>query len=521
MTTESSFKNAINKISKEISQQVHEHERSLHLVFIPHAPGQRIDALDLTIPHLRQHSAADHIPALLKNLTPDENSGFCGLALHTQRIFFGLLRRTSALGLVTVNTGEFTTAADVRRLLYHDAWHAIALMEARRSPEHRGKFDNGPMIPRRSAANQSLANLQADSFAAVMMSFQKHTNEAKALGKERAKQALEAHYGHDPALFPYAMVAESAHFAITDLAETSIPKSRRVPTALQIAKDIGATTDERVLRQWRAFCVPAQDMAWRGHDPASILGAALHVSEDPYIHSVGYLVAELTGISPLPALDIKKSYNAFADPEINARAHRDAENDAFAEAVAQVVFENNSAPFVAAANAQNRSLAEGRIFGWCAAALQAAARAFDSARANNKSPEQAARDNFDLARKEISWDALDALGAKIIERHRQGHAVTFSGLSNLCAEIPGLSLVSESLTMSMRDPEFSARLEAANALIPAPSLPALARSGPAPRTPAPASQAPVMGPKVPGLGGGRTAPPSGSSRRTSEQQDQS
>lgn len=499
MTASTPYRDAIEKIAKDVSRQIHDYARDLDLVFVPHAPGRHEDALSLVEPSLHKHPAGMHVRRLLRNAPANGESGLYGLSLHTKKLFLGLMRRTSALGLATINTEEFSSTDEAKRTMYHYAWHALDLMAARRRPQFRGKFDEGPMIPKRNAVSHGRANLRADTFAAAMMAFQGRTGEARALGAERSRQSLEARPGRDPALFPYPVAAESAHLVIAEMAGTSFPKSRLIPLALETAADVGATIDERLLRQWQAFCASAQDMAWRGYDPERILGAAIHASEDPYVRSIGYLVSEATGITPLSAPEIKKGYNAFAEAEANARAHREAGNEVFAEAVAQVAFEKNSSPFIAAANAQNHFLTEGRIFGWCAAALQAAARAFDLALASGRSPEQAAHDKFNSAREDIPWEKLETLGAQIVEKRREGHAVTLGGLSQICVDLPGLSSISDSLGLTLNDPEFAARLEAANALALAPQM----------QAPAPAaalamptfSPAPAPGPG-PGLGGG-------------------
>lgn len=501
MTANTAHRDTIDKIARDVSRQIHDYERDLDLVFVPHVPGGREDALSLAEASLRKHPAGMHVRRLLRNAPTSGESGLCGLSIHTRKLFLGLIRRTSALGLATINTDEFASAEEARRTMYHYAWHALELMTARRKPQYRGKFDNGPMIPKRNAASHSRANLRADTFAATMMALQGRTGEAKTLGAERARQTLEARPGWNPAIFPYPLAAESAHFVIAGMAGTSFPKSRLIPLALETATDVGATIDERLLRQWQAFCLSAQDMAWRGYAPERILGAAIHASEDPYVRSIGYLISEATGITPLSAAEVKKDYNAFAEAETNARAHREAGNEAFAEAVAQVAFKKDSSPFIAAANSQNHALTEGRIFGWCAAALQAAARAFDLALASGRPPEQAAHDKFNNAREEISWEALDSLGTKIVDQRREGHAVTLGGLSQICVDLPGLSMISDSVAMSLNNPEFTARLEVANALAMAP------------QTPSPAAPAPAATPAIPafspapglGLGGGARA----------------
>lgn len=491
---------AIEKAAKDVARQLREAGRGLDLLFIVHEPGRRDEALSLAEPGFLEHPAGGYLRPLLRTRRDSEDSAFYGLGVRTQKSFFGLMSRSSAIGLATINRGEFESDDAARSQMHHFVWHALDLMEARDRPGLKGKFDNGPMNPRRTQSGLARANLRADAFSAAMMAFEGAGDTAKVLAASRARQSLEARHGHDPSAFPYPLVAESAHLAIGELANSPPSRARRIDLARQIAEDVGASVDERLLRQWRSFCAPAQDMVWRGYDAARILGVAIHVSDDPYTRSAGYLVAEATGITPLSAVEVKRDYNAFADPEVNARAHREITEEVFSEAMAQGAFENSSSPFLAAANLQNRSLSEGRIFGWCAAALQAAARAFDLAIASDRPPAQAARERFAAARDETKWSALESLSEKVVEQKQSGYAVTLSGIVRLGAGTPELAQISNSVEMSLKDPEFVARLEAANALALGPQTPA--PSGPSPSAPVPSYAPPAFAPPMPGLGGG-------------------
>lgn len=488
----------IDTLARDIARQVNDAERTLTMAFIPHERGRRDEALSLDEPSLLAHPAGVFIRHLLRNRAAEEGSAFYGLSIRTKKTFLGLLRKTSMLGLATLDNEEIRTPEEARHCLYHFAWHALDLAAVRQKPEYRGRFDNGPMIPRRKRIAQGKANLMADLFAATMAAFQGDRAAPRRIGTERAAQSLVARQGKDPGLFPYLLAVESADLSIAETLKGSVSKSRMIALARQVTAEVGATLDEGLLRQWHAFCTSAQDMAWRGYEPERILGAAIHGSEDPYVRSIGYLVAEATSLTPMGSADIKKGYNAFADPEINARAHREITEEIFAEAMAQGVYENSSSPFIEAANAQNRSLTEGRILGWCAAALQAAARAFDMALASNRPPGQAAHERFTTARNETGWETLEGLGEKIVDRRQKGHAVTLGGIAKLCESAEPLKSIADSVSLSLKDPAFAARLEAANALTHTPPMPA----APAPAGPRPsAPPAPVAIPAGPALGG--------------------
>ena len=62
-------------------------------------------------------------------------------------------------------------------------------------------------------------------------------------------------------------------------------------------------------------------MAWSGFSPDQILGAAIHSSPNPFIKSIGNLLAEITQIDPVSKEALQQGYNPYVDMEINQIAH--------------------------------------------------------------------------------------------------------------------------------------------------------------------------------------------------------
>ena len=157
-----------------------------------------------------------------------------------------------------------------------------------------------------------------------------------------------------------------------------------------------------------------------------------------------------------------------------------------------------------AANEQNENLAEGNILGWCANALQAAARAFDSALTSGTSPMQAARMQFEGTKDIPEWDNLKKVGDSVVGQKRAGLAVTMGTIAEICNSDPLFAPMLNSIRFTMQDPDYIQKLEMSNDLAMRPA-PAPAPPAPAPKAPAPAAPAyaaPVFAPGGPSMGGG-------------------
>ncbi len=287
-----------------------------------------------------------------------------------------------------------------------------------------------------------------------------------------------------------------------------------IKTARRVSLEVGHTFDSANIQQWWDFSIPAQDMAWRGFKKEEILGAAINVCEDPFVRSIGYIIQEVSNLDAVSAESLEHSYNAFMDPEVNMRLHREMVDTIFEEAVTKSVDESSSRAFLNMANEQNEQLTEGRFLGWCAAALQGAAKAFERALLNGASPDQAARMHFEGSRDESGddWNSLLDLGNKIVDQRRQGFAVTMGHIAEICHNNPAFAPVLDSLKITMNDPAYIQKLEASNDLAMKPMTPSapeikgpdlapnLAPKGPIPNMPS----MPAFGPSL-GGGNNRTA----------------
>lgn len=490
--------------------QVQDLYPKLRMMFIPHEDGRLHEVIALSEYEVLQHPAGKIAQGILNKNNNRELSSFLGLAIHQQAKWMGLSSEESILALFNINTNEFDEPKDARRAIYHLVWHAIDLLEIRQRPEYAAKFRKGPMIPKRSPMNMARLNLQADVFAGVMGGLQGEENALDTLAHQRAVDSILPVHARRAEDYPFVIGVESAKYAYEQILASKPMRNKYMTVARQLAIEIGRAYDDKSIRRWWQFSEPAQDMAWRNIAPDMILGCAVSTSDDAFVRATGHLVSDTSGVAPMPLAKLGGSYNAYINQDRNQILHRELMEKTFEEAIARGVQEESGQPLIAAANEQNENMAEGNILGWCASALQAAARAFEGAHSNGISPAQAARLEFEGTKDSTSWDSLKKLGETIIDKKRQGLAVTLGSIAEICNNNPAFAPVLGSIRVTMKDPGYIKKLEAANDFVlhgpaNAPATPAPAAPGP--KSPAPAAMPAYSAPafSAPGLGMGSSS----------------
>lgn len=472
------------------TKQVQDLYPDVDLMFIPHESGQFHEIVSLSEHEISRHPAAAVAQAILDKNNNRDMSSFLGMAVHRQVKWMGLASQENILALFNLNVDSFETAKEARRMVYHLAWHAIDLLEIRRIPEYAVKFRTGPMIPKRSPMNFARLNLQADAFSCVMCSLLGEEDTIDVVARLRARDAINPVHERRAEDYPFVIAVELTKYAYELILELKPQRGKFMSYARQISIEIGHTFDDPSIRNWWGFSEPAQDMAWRNFSAENILGCATNTSEDPFVRATGHLVADITEITPLPGAKLGPAYNAFLNGQQNGTLHREVAEKTFADAIEKGMKEESGRPLVIAANEQNEHLAEGNIIGWCANALQAAARAFDGAMSSGISPLQAARMEFEGTKDNPSWETLKQIGEDIVGQKRTGFAVTMGSIAEICNQQPAFEPMLNSIRFTMQDPGYVQKLEQANDLAIRPAAPTAAPKA-APSTPAPKAAAPA------------------------------
>jgi hypothetical protein len=465
-------------------------------VFLFHSSGMfQETVLTREHPLLSRHPAGKTAWEILDKNKHREQSSFIGLSIDNRPKWFGLVSTDNIIALFNINLDEFADEREAQRTVYHLLWHAIDLVELRRKPEYASRFRNGPMIPKRSPLNLARLNLQADIFSSVMCGLQGQKDIFEELALQRALDSVSPVSARRAEDFPFVISLEAAHYAYGELALMKPAPSRRMGYARQLTLEVSGMFDDAGLKQWWAFSEPAQDMAWRNLSHEDILGCAVYSSEDPFVRATGHLVTDITEIEPNRNAAANGIYNAFIRGSANQLLHRELMEKTFNEAMEQGMREESSQPLRSAANGQNERLAEGLILGWCAHALQAAARAFESALVTGRSPLHAARLEFEGTKDTTDWETLKKIGNAVVDQKRKGFSVTMGKLAELCKTDAALAGVMGSVQITMNDPAFAQKLEAANDFRPRYQPATPQPKGPIPVMPsyAPAAPAPSLG----------------------------
>jgi hypothetical protein len=490
----------LEDICATTSAQVKDLYPDMELMFIVHDSGQFQDVVKTREYAVSLHPAGDIARTILERNSHRELSGFIGLAMQSKATWLGLGRKENILALFNINMGEFENLREARRMIYHLAWHAIDLYDVRQRREYAAKFRTGPLIPKRSPMNLARLNLQADIFAFIMCGLMGEEKSLHDTAMLRARNSLLPLYSSRAEDYPFMIGYETADYAYNEVSSSQPPKGKFVSFARQAALEVSQAFDDGNIRQWWGFSEPAQDMAWRNFTPETILACAINTSPDPFVRAIGHLIADFSRVAPATNTEVIKIYNSFMPQEQNKLLHREIMEQTFQDAISRGIEMESGQPLLVAANMQNESLLEGRILGWCANALQASARAFENALASGVSPAQAATLEFESTKEDASWDSIKKLGEEIIEKKRQGVAMTMNTMADFCAGNNKFAVIAGAVKATISYAPAGPALTAANDFTPAFASPA--PSSPAPKGPAPVQPGFTAAPSGPALGGG-------------------
>lgn len=460
---------ALEEAAAAIAADIRALYPALACQFMVHRRGQRQDAIQKTLNKLGAHPAADAAKELLQGRSSTgEQSGFLGVAIGYERSLFRRKGKAFCLAFVALNIDQYDSREQAQYALYSLTSQFLDMVGAINS---KAIEEGGEIIlqPKRVMLAQARVNMKADIFSALMMSTQGVENSVRELAQIRSMQSLVCQVSHQPEEYPFAISVDVTEFAAKKL--KTLPANGLIRSVHQLATDVTRTFERQNIESWINFTKPAQTMAWGGSTPEQILGAAIHSSPNPFIKSIGNLLAEVTSLSPAPKEIMQTAYNPFVDGEINQIAHDRQVEDTFEMVMIHSMEADSSLPLIHVANNQNESIAKGKMLGWCSHALQSAAKAYDNARMRGAPAMQAARLEFESAKHQTNWESLNRLNEHIIEQRRLGYAVTLSEVANWCKSNMDLRPVMESINYTLADPAYTRKLAMANDMpTPDPSM---------------------------------------------------
>ena len=508
----------IHNACKDFGQHIATAYPELHALIIAHRTGMYEDTIAEHEDEILQHPAGRTALRMLNAPATSANSAFHGLAAHTISRLFGIIKKHHILGLITINSDLYDDVTQALSEIYHLSWHAIDMAMLYRRPAYSRKLQNGPLVPKRSPLNLARANMQADVFAACMLHFEGYDDAPYHIACMRAEQALTPLSGCTPENYPFVMCYETTQQALDEIGRPELSKDRMIETARRLSLDIGTAYDESAVRQWWGFCIPAQDMIWRDISRHDILNAAVNTSNNAFVRAIGILMSEITGIATQSDIQLADQYNAYASTERNKELHKRKMDETFEIVIAEGLQNSSSRPFLDAANDQNTALSHGCILGWCASALQAAAHAFETAEAKGRSPDRAARLEFQGMQNTASWDRLNELSHKINNHRRQGYTVTLNDIQRFCEDDKRFDDINRALQKTQNDPQYQKQYDIARKLDISPELQPSAEPDHAPRAaPQAPGATPAAAPTPGGGSGGRGTRHPGTRQNTGQQ----
>jgi hypothetical protein len=462
---------SVAKECQKVSREIHDSYKELSLHFILYHEGQQLEALSLSAQQLVHHVAAEKAIKLMKSIDLPSNSSYLGTVIETTKILGGLSNIDALLSLCCINVDQFSSLNELKAYAYHLAWHGIHAAEARKETPYKERKYYTTMRSSRNLIKLSIANLRADTFSALVCAANGDKQATTKIAALRGNNALDKFPFYKPETYPFVLAMEATQFAISEYMKKYPHKRKKIRWALNLSKEIVASVELASIKHWLAFSEPAQEMAWQGYSKEEILGSAIYVSHNTHVRATGHLVSELTQIEPVHILETKLQHSAYAADKLNEALHNKTIDKIFEDVIAQSLIECTIDPFITEANRQNEELSNGKIIGWCASALQAAAVSFEKTLGNGRAnAEKAARSTFDKERSSIAWEQLKQFGKELVRNYRIGKEMTYENIIQTCDNNPNFAPVLNSVQLTINDPSYIKELSAAADLdqVPAP-----------------------------------------------------
>ncbi len=517
------FHKELLRASQGITRDIETKWPDFRLNFIFFRRGQRQDECERTLSGLAGHPCESSARDLLraKNMGP-EGSAFLGIATGVEKGFLGFGKKIKFTGFAAINVDLYKTEEDALFEMNHLT--AQALDTFMLINKKSLNFDDPDIIlqPKRNQLSLARNNLRSDIFSALVMYSNGWESAVQNLAKSRGRRALVTQTFYRPEDYPFVIATDVMNYSIKNLLNN---KNNTIVSLFELSGKISTSFDKHNLKSWINFAGPAQTMAWSGFTEDQILGTAINTSPDPFIKATGNLLCEITSITPDMGLSVTNGANPFVDDQINQINHARLTEETFEMAIIHAIEAESHLPFIRIANNQNEALLKGRVLGWCADALQSAAKTFDQTMKKGMPPAPASRIEFQRLVSKSEWQSLNNLTAHVIAQRRNGHAMTFTDIGTWCTSRFDLRPVMDSINMTMNDPDYAQKLVHANE-VPTPGPRAAVAPSAAPKAAPAANYAPAaavgMGGGMMGgsMSGGRvSAPPPVQRLKTQEDQD--
>lgn len=437
---------------------------SLNLHFLIFSPDKKQDAVAQVLGKLNGHPAFNEAYQVLKawSSTPTNGTSFLGLSEGQESIVFSFKTRPKTLAFISVDIS-----------LYKELYHAIQAIHFQMSlfiDTYAGHLKkpmtmNGNLFLHRTTQIASCRlNLKSDIYSILQLLREGQYDAPILLAQQRSLETLTPQANFNPEEYAFPIALDVINYTVEKQISSSV--TTRSPSPLlsqyQLAEQITDCFDNDNLQSWIQFSNACQIMAWSGFTPSQILGAAINTSTNPFIKAIGHMLAELTNLAQTEESHLPAGYNPFLAEEINKIRHERSCEETFEMIMFHVMEADSHLPLLRVANNQNEALLKGKISGWCANALHAAAKAYIGAKDRGIPPVQAARLEFQSAHLQSNWALLLNIGQHIIHMNRQDTPINLSDLLKWVQQYAESKHMSDSLNITISDPQYTGSFDAAS-----------------------------------------------------------
>lgn len=456
---------AVQAKAAALAREIRNFAPDLRVVFAVHRQGQLQNTLQMMEDSFLDHPAGRIAASIAGRGFPDhEPSAFHGLCAKRSHHIVGFNSADSYLAVISINVDEFIGFTTLLLDMYRQTWMALELTAFFRSKPNE-KIPERPLNIKRNPLGEARVNLRADLFAVFMMNSEGYENILSETVYTYAMNSLTANIGIFPERYPFPLIAQTVAYALSDIVPHLSKDKSRLEQCSELTSELSASVDDTQLKLWIRFAETAQDMAWRGYKPETILGCAVHTSDDPFLRAIAHKVSEFSRIQPQTLDQTLSSFNGFIGIQDNYPIHAALIEQAFETALESSIEHGHSDPFFKIARLQNESLLQGRFIGWCASALQNAGRVYREANATGIPPAEAARIEFESLCYLIPLSTMHKLGKTIVLYRKDGHNLTFDDMISIVREQGDVDQIAQSyeyLIYGHRDQQTPVEEHAAN-----------------------------------------------------------
>lgn len=462
-----------------ISNMVFASYKNISIYFVVHHDGQINEAMGLAAQEILWHPAAENALHFLKATQNTATNEICGItyAHSGGNLFSGNTRRY--LAICILNLGKIDTLEHFKEAAWHRAWHVIDRIETfedagpiesptgktplrflipgskKRQTPNRSKTERGRNIVGNTQDVMTIArrNMMADIFSCLMSGYNGDVKALEDITLMRVKNIFEKQQNATPEYYPFPIAMDGTRAALEMFVSKSWPKKQIIRRAVRTTRNLGVIYDDETIKHWIVLAGHTQNMVWRGIKTEDILGAAMHMGGTTNTRVLAHRISELLGASPSAATGDTPFFNSFMPADMAKKIHQHITDDLFGKHLTRALKAKTGRILTEIADKQNADLTHGEINGWCALALQYAAKAIDVAISSGHNPAELAQKEFDSCRAKVPLDNLKKLERMIIHEKRHGTTITMEKIRALCAKDDDLKLIGQSIKTTVTGQE--------------------------------------------------------------------